>query len=287
MCHDVEYMAKDKSNAEFWTLVSACKGKRYEDDSEQWDKLLKLLGLPLRLQPLVSAAIAEGRYAQADNPQAYIATVARNKAKAKDVNLLKENGDNRGGNELEIGPISKLGWVVKQKQCGGGPRAIKASSHDEFIELAGFHYSEAYVEDIGPIGLVPRWLLIDGEDARILEDLGFGEMVDWEKLAHFAVSKAAMAEIVGFVLVHRFRCGETRSSLTASSSSAFGKAQIEAAWRWIDRNWDAKILPLFRMDKPPEVLQVARKGGPFVSPFDALRATIERQTAMQKQLCWY
>jgi hypothetical protein len=281
-------MGTTKDKAEFWILIKTCKGKRYEDDSEQWDTLLKLLGIPLREQGILSRVIEEGRFAKADNPQTYLAMATRRQA--KNLNLysdLREKCELRGAVKgLEAGPISTQDWAVKQKKYFGPPKGLKANSHDEFIELAGFHYGEEFEESPSLIGLVPKWLLIDGEEAKFLESLGFEEMIDWTKVAKFSVSKPAMAELIGYVLSCRYYRGKTRREAMISNAFGYSPAQIQAAWKWIDRNWDSQILPLFRMDKPSKTLPVKKKEVVRLSPSEALNLALKREQDANKSNHW-
>lgn len=283
MCHDTEYMAKDKSNAEFWTLVSACKGKRYEDDSERWGKLLKLLGIPLREQGILSRMIGEGRFAKADNPQSYLAMATRRQA--KNLNLYSDDRakcELRGAKEEEVGPISQLSWAVKSKKSSGGPKFLEARSHDEFIEMADFHYGADGFHEDKLIEFVPEWMLVEGEDAELLEDLGFGKSIDWAKVAALSVSKPAMADLVGYVLACRYRGGQTRRMVMTGGCKSYRATQVQSAWKWIDRNWATRIVPLFHMRKQPRSLPVEKKESKPISPLEALNLAIKREQGINK-----
>lgn len=259
-------MGTTKDKAEFWTLIKTCKGKRYEDDSERWDALLKLLGLPLLAQPLLGAVIAEGRFAKANNPSAYLAMAARNQAKR--ANLLKREGDKRGAvAEAEAGPVSSISWGVKVR---GSALRLKAKCHDEFIELAEFHQGEEHFEDAGLLNHVPHWLRLPDEDVELLDNLGCRMIIDWGKVADHAVATPTMLRAVAFVLLRRFGLGQTAKRMIETKDPALSPLQIQSAWRWIDRNFETKIKPLFAMKREPERQPIKTEPSSFVGPGAAL-----------------
>lgn len=259
-------MGTTNKNAELWALLERVKNKRYEDAESPWNELLALLGLPLLAQPLLATVIAEGRFAKANNPRAYLAVAARNQA--KQANLLKREGDERGAvNEVEARPVSAVGWSVKVR---GSSLRLKAETHDEFIELAEFHHGETPFHSAGIIDRVPYWLKLPDEDLILLESLGYGMAIDWNKVAEHAVSTPSMLQAVSFVLLRRYGLGQTAKRIIETRKPALSPHQIQAAWRWIDRNFETKIKPLFAMEREPHRHPAKAESDSFVSPGTAL-----------------
>jgi hypothetical protein len=67
--------------------------------------------------------------------------------------------------------------------------------------------------------------------------------------------------------------------------TAFDKEEREAigaAWKWVDRNWESRIVPLFHLDEPPA--QVVKKKpsagkskGGMMPPWEVLHRVCDRE----------
>ena len=88
---------------------------------------------------------------------------------------------------------------------------------------------------------VPDWLLCDGE-------IG---VVDWERVAKYAALKPHLAAPLAKTLRLRFEKRTGRLAAMRAASSPREACEIEAAWKWIDRNAATRIAPLFRLSAPP------------------------------------
>ena len=82
-----------------------------------------------------------------------------------------------------------------------------------------------------------------------------------------------MAEALGMALYLRFQQGLSRDKAIAIVEPTEAR-QLEAAWKWIDRNLEERIAPVLRMLSPPkpaqEIVPPTGQQG-FVPPWVALK----------------
>jgi hypothetical protein len=102
------------------------------------------------------------------------------------------------------------------------------------------------------------------------------DAVDWETVAAYAVLKPRMACLLARVLIARLDRRLGRPEGMARAHSAKQANEIEAAWKWIDRNADERITPLFKMSAPPRPLTPEDiEAFPLLAPGISLRMDIE------------
>jgi len=117
---------------------------------------------------------------------------------------------------------------------------------------------------------VPEWLQIQGNSG----------IVDWFKVARYAATKPSMVLLLARVLQMK-ATGVSRPRAVAMASTRTEARKIEAMWKWVDRNLNARIKPLFRMVQPPEPKITQNQGADeisssFLPPAEALRSTLHR-----------
>jgi hypothetical protein len=92
--------------------------------------------------------------------------------------------------------------------------------------------------------------------------------VDWETVAVYAVQKPEMARRVAKSLILRFDERIGRPAAVERARNAGEAQEIEAAWKWVDRYFDSRIVPLFRIEQPPHECEP-----PFESKIALYRVT--------------
>jgi hypothetical protein len=115
---------------------------------------------------------------------------------------------------------------------------------------------------------IPAWLQRDGEPGA----------VDWHVVAQHVVRKPKMVLTVTKALELR-AAGISRPRAVATAKSKQEARKIEAAWKWIDREWDTRVVPLLRRERPPEATgesdgarsaETARTQKGFIEPGEVL-----------------
>jgi hypothetical protein len=112
---------------------------------------------------------------------------------------------------------------------------------------------------------IPEWLQRAGEP----------DVVDWNTVAKYAAVKASLAPSLAKTLRLRLVKRIGRPAAMRAASSPREAREIEAAWKWIDRNTETRIAPLFRLSDPPAPGGRAKVGDGFISPARALRSVLE------------
>jgi hypothetical protein len=131
------------------------------------------------------------------------------------------------------------------------PRGVTSSDHVDRFEYGSLYGmptktragtwrqgGELYDED--RVREIPEWLQRDDES----------DAVDWKTVAKYAVLKARLAPALAKTLGLR-EMGISRPAAIRAASSPAEAREIEAAWKWIDRNKETRIAPLFRLSAPP------------------------------------
>jgi hypothetical protein len=219
----------------------ALAGVVYDENRQVWDELLNTLNLKTCYQPAIARVLSEGRWRNKQNPRAYVATAAARAALSMNLLDFNERGfrriqssdvsDNRPTTRQSISPID--GPDIIENACGGG------------------------IYERTPTGAM-RWVPGDDDDYREIQRwLQRGEeydSVDWETVAAYAVQKPRMACSLARALIQRFEFQTGRPEAAARAESKQEASELEAAWKWIDRNWAERIAPLFRMETPQRQL---------------------------------
>ncbi len=227
-------------DGEVVALLSRLAGVDYRVAPGDWERLLGLLNLALDYQPAVALVLAEGRWRQAANVRAYVATAA--------VRLAVRLGiDPRQGEVLES--------PVRLAQGGSEPTTVDSLAHyvgadgelrDVITEAPEYPgdaawspQPAAYPPPTRPPAArrdsthqwdeetVPEWLW----DHRRAE-------IAWARVAEVACARRNMRPIVAAVLRARFDERLGRSELLRRARTAERQRAISAAWKWIERNWE-------------------------------------------------
>ncbi|MCE5306803.1 MAG: hypothetical protein LLG20_04105 [Acidobacteriales bacterium] len=129
-------------------------------------------------------------------------------------------------------------------------------------------------EDLPAVGHnIPQWLQRDEEY----------DAVDWLKVARHVARKPRMIPALAKALTQR-AAGFSRPRSVTMAASKEEAREIEAAWRWIDREWQRTIVPLFLHEQPPEEpadrrpTDAKRKQRSFIPPSEALKNILARRT---------
>jgi hypothetical protein len=137
---------------------------------------------------------------------------------------------------------------------GGGIYERTASGAMRYVEADDGDYRE-----------IPGWLQ-RGEEA---------DAVDWETVAAYAALKPRMACRLARVLVMR-QLGIGRPEAVSRAKTDQEASAIEAAWKWLDRNFDDRIVPLFKMVDPPRSLAAKDIASfPLLAPGVSLRVDLQ------------
>ena len=120
-------------------------------------------------------------------------------------------------------------------------------------------------EDDSTFSAVPSWLRNTDEPDTVNLDL----------VAKHAVQKPGMAPAIAKVLkIMQTNCNRRVAIEEAATDKE--AAEIDAAWKWVYRNMESRITPLFHMEKPPEISDLSTRPSrkpknQFVSPAQVLK----------------
>jgi len=229
-------------------LNAAYSQPEYDKSKGLWDAILERLNLPLCYQPAIAKVLLENRWRSAANPRAYVATASWTQG-------VKMQLPNRPLADIERADMSRIPKFAPTK------RVHESASDEGRLENFIYHsFSETAEES--PI---PDWLQKKHES----------DAIDWQKVARYAVLKPEMKKSLVRALELRFEMGLSRDKAVATGGCADEKKEIEAAWKWIDRNVEERIAPLFRMDEPPSKLQKQKNASGnrshYIPPGEAIR----------------
>jgi hypothetical protein len=210
----------------------ALAGVVYDENRQVWDELLNTLNLKTCYQPAIARVLSEGRWRNKQNPRAYVATAAARAALSMNLLDFNERGfrriqssdvsDNRPTTRQSISPID--GPDIIENACGGGIYERTPTGAMRWVDGGDDDYRE-----------IPPWLRRGDEY----------DTVDWETVAVYAVHKPRMAYNLARALT---------GMATGPRPTEHENHEIEAGRKWIDRNRQARIVPLFQMEKPPREL---------------------------------
>jgi hypothetical protein len=217
--------AEVKAPASLSLFEAAAKTGSYDSDPQRWDEVLRTLNLDLRYQLAVAEVLRQGRWRTARAPSAYIASAAVRSARRKELSDYFEKKFRRV-------PSDKSG-------NSAGTHEDSLFKSLEEMEFWAYVYSDDGEDD--RYLNIPEWLKRPHEH----------DAVDWETVAVYAALKPRMASLLAQVLMMRLEFRTGRPAAIASGQDHDQAAAIEAAWKWIDRNFKDRISPLFRTDEPP------------------------------------
>jgi hypothetical protein len=246
-------------------LFDLVAGLHYNGNESLWDAALDQLNLPLCYQSAVQRALADGRWRGAASPRAYVATTAYRIALKENLLPMGDLDDRRGRSRIECGPVSSF---IPLSYGGPGAEWTHQDSVDRFFWP---EITETEDDDEPPGSRIPDWLR--SKQRR-------GHLVDWWKVARYAVRKESMVDRVGDVLQFK-AIGIGREIAVRVANDQKERAAIAAAWKWVDRNWESRIVPLFHLDEPPAPVMKAKPPagkprGKMVPPWEALRQVCDR-----------
>ena len=254
-------------------------------DAEWVYFVTKALGMPGCYVPAAQAVIDQGRWRRVatpgQNPIGYIKTATYREALKLGLALDRYLSDepfvptkDRPARIEKEDPIEELRFDHRDSRPGCIPLLIPSGkSCQDVIESRIQRAYDAGGYDCGArMRCIPRWLLKRGASR---------DAVDWERVASYAVKKPRMTPAVARVLALRF---DRRIGLPAAMADTATRADakdIEAARKWVDRNHDARIAPLFRMAEPPKTKATSREPASpdptaFLPAPEALRQTLSK-----------
>jgi hypothetical protein len=252
----------DQTDAPRLTVLfeSAAKTTTYDSNPKLWDEVLTGLNLDLRYQLTVAEVLRRGTWRSAKNARAYIASAAVRSARGQ---KLLDYSDKEFRRVASDEPNSDVGTHVDsgagfdlEEWGGGGVYERTASGAIRYVDS----------DDDGDYRQIPGWLQ-RGEEP---------DAVDWETVAAYAVLKPRMACQLARALINRFELRIGRPETMARAANDDEAAAIEAAWKWIDRNAQDRIAPLFKMVGPPRTLTTAEIASfPLLAPSVSLRVDLQ------------
>jgi hypothetical protein len=249
-------------------LESAAKAITYDLNPQLWDEVLRLLNLDVCYQITIAEVLRRGTWRRARNPRAYIASAAVRSARGKRLPDYSEKEFRRVPSDesnSDVGTRIDSGAGFDLENWGGGGVYERTAS-------GAVRYVDS--DDDGYDRQIPGWLR-RGEEH---------DAIDWETVAAYAVRKPKMACQLARVLIIRFDRGVSRPEAMARAASAEEASAIEAAWKWIDRYADDRIVPLFKMTAPPRPLTTEEIASfPLLAPGVSLRLDIEPQWDRRKK----
>src|SRR5579872_1851017 len=239
-------------------LFESAAKTTYDGAPKLWDEVLAALNLDIRYQPTVAEVLQRSTWRTAANPRAYVATAAVRSARGKKLPDYFEKEFHRvaaGHPNDDVGTAidSAAGFKLDDWGEGGYERTATGA-----IRQVGDYYDDHRRE-------IPGWLQRENES----------DAVDWETVAAYAVLKPRMACELARVLIMRLELRVGRPEAISSAANPQEAGQIEAAWKWIDRNNQERIAPLFKLAAPPGTLTAAEIASfPMLVPGVSLRIDI-------------
>lgn len=219
-------------------LFESAANTTCDSNPKLWDEVLIALKLDLRYQPAIAEVLRRSTWRNAKNIRAYVASAAVRSARGQRLpdysekefrRVASSNHNDDVGTHIDSG----AGFDIED-WGGGGVYERSASGALRYVDFDDDDYYRQF----------PEWLQRGGElDA-----------VDWETIAAYAVLKPRMACLLARVLIMRLEQRLGRPEAMARGANAKEASAIEAAWKWIDRNADDRIAPLFKMTTPPRIL---------------------------------
>jgi hypothetical protein len=90
-----------------------------------------------------------------------------------------------------------------------------------------------------------------------------------------------MVPVLARALELRFEKKMSRDAAVQAAQMINARGEIEAAWKWIDRNWRDRIAPLFQLEYPPSTAKPAKalknkSAARFTPPWEAIRDAAAR-----------
>jgi len=229
---------RQKDAQRLTVLLESAAKTTYDSDPTLWDELLKALNLDRLYQLTVAEVLRQGRWRKTKNPCAYISSAAVRSARGKRLPDYSEKQFRRVASDEpndDVGThIDSAAGFDLEDWGGGGVYERTASGAIRYVESDDDNYYRQ----------IPGWLQ-RGEEH---------DAVDWETVAAYAAIKPRMACLLAQVLIARLDRRLGRPEAMACSASDKEAKAIEAAWKWIDRNADERIAPLFKMHAPPRLL---------------------------------
>lgn len=106
------------------------------------------------------------------------------------------------------------------------------------------------------------------------------ETTDWNKVATYSALKPSMVRSLAFVLTLRFDEHLTREEAIRRGRNRGHGEKVAAAWKWIDRNFETRIAPLFKMESAPKIAertQARPSHLPKISAGEAIKRAVARE----------
>lgn len=248
-------------------LDAGCANPHYDGNERIWDPILATLNLAPCYQPAIAVVLKEGRWRDVENKRGYIATAAYRQGLKLQLREFRERDFRRVSGSR----------IIENEGPKGEYFESGLSKQDEFEILqhktkfrASPRSGLAVVQELECKMRIPQWLQKKQQPGT----------VNWKKLAGHAALKREKTGALSKALEMRFAEGLSRDEAKKSVTSAAEKRQIGAAWKWIDRNLEACILPLFNLKSPPPKISgkattAARRR--FMPPWEAIRQACRRE----------
>jgi hypothetical protein len=284
--HDVPYgwkqpTAPNNGNEYIFALFEAVAlTPTYDGNEHTWDPVMEVLNLPLCYQPAIAKVLLEGRWRGKENPKAYVGTAAYRQG-------LRGQLKEFPSREFKVINATDTG-----SHCNHGFEPTESHDHDERVSdrdgvgdsqfpdgfpVAGgngqrrngkaFGFDDYDYDDRSK--QIPTWLQHPEDPDR----------VNWDMVAKHAALKVTMVPTLALALNLRFRDRLGRDEAIRKIANLGLSQNVEAAYKWIDRNTATRIAPLFHLQKCPAPRPKATKPGKatnanaFTPPWVALSKT--------------
>lgn len=239
----------------------------YDGNEFAWDPILELLNLPLCYQPAIAQVLSEGRWRGKQNPKAYVATAAYRQGLRMKLKQFKDPGFKRVAGsrspmdcdcDHSIDPPADR-WGDERISDGDGIDYHEGSGQRRNGKGHGLPIFGTNDFDRTHI---PKWLQHQEEPDRI----------DWSIVAKYAALKPSMVPALALTLDLRIHENLSRDEAVRATGR---QKELEASWKWIDRNWETRIVPVLRMKHCPiaDLAPQNQSRKSFIPPWEALRGT--------------
>jgi hypothetical protein len=206
----------------------------YHGNESAWDSVLELLDLPLSYQPVIATILREERWRTAEKHRAYVATAAHRQMRL--MRLLDSTQDDF----RRLKTPSEDNY--RSRVCQGPDDDIPLSQEKK-VEYSFYQSATREAWDRIYHRKIPKWL----------RDSVEYEEIDWNTVAKYAALKTGMIRSLAFGLSLRFGQRVTREEAIRRGRAMGHGNKVAAAWKWIHRNFETRIAPLFKLESPPNI----------------------------------
>jgi hypothetical protein len=248
-----------RSRAQLVAAFEKLADLAYEDNEALWDEVLSTLKLQPSVQVAVAQILREGRWRNADNPKAYVATAAWHLAGK--LNLLNgRHKPDQAGRARNESCISELKTVRDEDDA-------RVKYGDRIDQLQSRSEDTYRLDD----------LLAEVPDELRDHDPDSPTRVNWAEVVNRTVDDERMRDSV-FMVLDAMEQGVPRHLLLTRAETDGERLALQAAWRWVGRNAKSRIAPVLRGDALSTCKPKPRKSEGFVPPAEVLARLSQKRS---------